>query len=388
MPHDLSLKPEFTAKWVTRSKPLKPMFNSKSERFKIVDLFCGCGGLTAGLAEACLSKGVFPHISLAVDLDEDALEVYERNFKKYSEHIVLGDVTSLFPVAEGEDLIKMDLDKVDILVAGPPCQGHSDLNNTTRRNDPRNELYLSCLQAIKVINPNFVLIENVPTVVHSREDVVNRTSKDLEGYGYEVRELIVDFTMLGLAQTRKRHVLLASRKKGILKEINFAGKEDSPAKLIDFIGDLELKESSASPFHCSGKLSDKNKSRVDYLFDFDLFDLPDSQRPNCHKNGNHSYKSNYGRLSYDLPAQTITSGYGSIGQGRYIHPTQRRTITSNEAARIQGFPDDHTFSGIKSTTALRKMIANAVPPQFGYVLAKWLLNLKTTQRYDQLQHAV
>src|SRR5713226_230360 len=78
--------------------------------------------------------------------------------------------------------------------------------------------------------------------------------------------------------------------------------------------------------------------------------------------------SMYGRLNYDEAAQTITSGFGSPGQGRYIHPTRRRTLTAHEAARLQFFPDSFDFSSVKLRTALANMLGNAVPMLLSFVL--------------------
>ncbi|AXT50317.1 DNA cytosine methyltransferase [Aquimarina sp. BL5] len=386
MQFNIGLNSEFTSKWVTRSEPKTTQFDPETRAFNIVDLFCGCGGLTAGIVEACIDQNIKPNIALALDFDPHALKVYKDNFSSFSDKILLKDIREIFPTElnDTNDFVLIPKkEPIDLLVAGPPCQGHSDLNNSTRRNDPRNNLYLSCLNAIRELKPDFVLIENVPTVIHAREKVVSRTKEDLEEWGYEVREVKIDFVNLGLPQTRKRHVLLASRKKDILDYISFNNSDYDQPKLIDFIKDLESRELNLSTFHASTKISEENSKRINFLFKNGLFDLPDSERPKCHKNGNHSYKSNYGRLRYDSPAQTITSGYGSMGQGRYVHPTQKRTITSNEAARIQGFPDDHIFSGVQSSTALRKMIANAVPPQLGFALTRMILEMKNKNESQQ-----
>lgn len=104
-----------------------------------------------------------------------------------------------------------------------------------------------------------------------------------------------------------------------------------------------------------------NLARMRYLLEHDLYDLPNSERPECHRDA-HSYKSMYGRLKWAEPAQTITSGFGSIGQGRYMHPTQMRALTAHEAARIQGFPDYFDFSAVTKRSELATMIGNAVPP--------------------------
>ena len=115
-------------------------------------------------------------------------------------------------------------------------------------------------------------------------------------------------------------------------------------------------------------LTQANLDRIDYLFENELFDLPDAQRPDCHKNGT-SYTSVYGRMHWDRPAQTITTAFGTPGQGRYIHPRQRRLISPHEAARIQGFPDWFQFAppgfDVKRKH-LAKWIGDAVHPILGY----------------------
>lgn len=70
----------------------------------------------------------------------------------------------------------------------------------------------------------------------------------------------------------------------------------------------------------------------------------------------------YGRLQWEKPAQTLTTGFGSMGQGRYVHPSQERTITPHEAARLQTFPDFFGFSAANTRSAWARMIGNAVPP--------------------------
>ncbi len=88
----------------------------------------------------------------------------------------------------------------------------------------------------------------------------------------------------------------------------------------------------------------------------------------CHRDPNHKYKSMYGRLDWDKPAQTITTGFGSPGQGRYLHPSQLRTLTPHEAARLQFFPDWYDFRSVTKRKRLQEMVGNAVPPKLGYLL--------------------
>jgi DNA (cytosine-5)-methyltransferase 1 len=109
-----------------------------------------------------------------------------------------------------------------------------------------------------------------------------------------------------------------------------------------------------------------------YLVDKKVFELPNRLRPICHQNGQHSYASVYGRLLWNQPAQTITSGYGSMGQGRYVHPLGRRTLTPHEAARLQLFPDWYDF-GPGPRTKWATAIGNAVPFKLSYIFGVNLL---------------
>ncbi len=380
MQNNISLDYKKVINWVTRKKQPKRKQPIDNLELRIVDLFCGCGGITSGIIEAACNNRIKPKIALAIDNNPTVIEIYKRNFGEYAKRIETADIKEYFPVSEKIKLTKKEVEqrdligKVDLLFGGPPCQGHSDLNNSTRRNDPRNALYLSCIQATKVLNPKFLLIENVPTVIHSKEDVIYKSKVFLAKLGYFHRELKIDFQNLGLPQTRKRHVIIASKNNKFISSISNGCTVTRETRLIDFISNLENKVDPDYVMFRPSKMSVENKKRVDYLFENELYDLPDAKRPNCHKEKPHSYKSNYGRLNYQLPAQTITSGFGSIGQGRYIHPTKRRTITPREAARIQGFPDDFCFNTPTPISEIRKMIANAVPPQLSFIFANYFID--------------
>ena len=176
---------------------------------------------------------------------------------------------------------------------------------------------------------------------------------------------------LGLPQTRKRHILVAC-KAGEPDIEGIVGVLERPQRNLRWaIGDLlNVDSGSASAgFDTGPELSDINRRRIKYLFDNGEYDLPNEQRPDSHRNG-HTYPSIYGRLRWDGPSGTITTGFNTPGRGRYIHPERQRTITAHEAARIQGFPDAFEFRTIGGETptrgSLANMIGDAVPPQIGY----------------------
>jgi DNA (cytosine-5)-methyltransferase 1 len=119
----------------------RPSFEEGEGTVRLVDLFCGCGGLSLGIAQALREHDIALDVTLAVDTDEDALSVYRGNFPKATishaavESLIDGTVGGKWMTATETTLLK-EVDGADVLVAGPPCQGHSDLNNHTRRVDP------------------------------------------------------------------------------------------------------------------------------------------------------------------------------------------------------------------------------------------------------------
>ena len=145
-----------------------------------------------------------------------------------------------------------------------------------------------------------------------------------------------------------------------------------PRTVRSAIHDL-LNTDSERRFDTASNASPENRNRIAWLLENDAFDLPNRMRPQCHASG-HSYKSMYGRLQWDRPAQTITTGFGSMGQGRFVHPARQRMITPHEAARIQGLPDFYDFSSVNKRTAIQAMIGNAVPPQFAIAISRSIMN--------------
>jgi DNA (cytosine-5)-methyltransferase 1 len=364
----------FDQSWL-RSR-VRPTLSDIRGTIRTVDLFAGCGGLTLGLQEAARALNMGFEAVLANDLELSGLRVYERNFPgvrlEHSpiEKIFDGDLGAV--ATRSERKISSQMGQVDIVVGGPPCQGHSDLNNHTRRSDPKNELYLRMARFCEIVRPTHVVIENVPGVLHDQNSVAQRTWAVLESLGYSVSTGILDVQDFGAAQRRKRSLTLGSLSvTPNLPELvqEFGTRARSVAWAIE---DLEDQLDKESVFDSPPSPRPESQARINYLFEHSLFDLPDEQRPDCHRLKRHSYKSMYGRMHYDRPAQTITTGFGVMGRGRYVHPTQHRTLTPHEAARIQGFPDFFTFGDAKRTE-LHTLIGNAVPSKLGYVVGGHLL---------------
>jgi DNA (cytosine-5)-methyltransferase 1 len=344
---------------------------------RAADLFSGCGGLSLGTREACTALGRQFKSVLAIDEDLASLEVYQRNFNPTLP--INNDIWSVLSGETGARLQKEEkallkkIGAVDICLAGPPCQGHSDLNNHTRRKDKRNHLYERVARFAEIAEPNHLIIENVPNVINAKERALDNTIARLEKLGYKVDTNVVHLADLGVPQRRKRDVLIASSTRLSIADIVNRHKVSAERAVRWAIADLARKAPQDLP-DTPSVLHRDNVKRINYLMRYGKFDLPNHLRPICHQD-NHSYVSMYGRLNYDEPAQTITSGFGSPGQGRYIHPTSRRTLTPHEAARLQFFPDSFDFSSVKLRTALANMIGNAVPMLLSFVLALAILAL-------------
>jgi DNA mismatch endonuclease Vsr len=182
-----------------------------------------------------------------------------------------------------------------------------------------------------------------------------------------VAAAVLDLVKLGVPQRRRRHVLLASRDRrldppAILATTIACGRHE-PRTVEWAIGDLAEIESAAG-LDAPSNPTAANASRMRWLIEHDEYDLPNRLRPPCHHNA-HSYVSMYGRLRWDGPAQTITTGYGSMGQGRYVHPGDARTITPHEAARLQTIPDFFDLRASNKRSAWAHVIGNSVPPLLG-----------------------
>lgn len=350
----------------------RPAFESSVDPVTVVDLFAGCGGLTLGVAQAARDLGRGLDVRLAVEFNASPAAVYRSNFPD-ARAVMVTDITTLFssdleePLRKTEKDLRERVGNVDVLVGGPPCQGHSSLNNHTRREDPKNALYATMARAAYVLSPKIIVVENVPAVLNDKYKGMNAVTvvrERLKALGYKVGDRVISLHELGVAQTRKRHVLLATRGETKTPDEIFEKLAKDSISAVDLrwaIGDLAT-ASSDSLFDRAPNPSTDNMLRMQYLLSSGEYELPNRLRPKCQQ-GEHSYKSMYGRLKWNQPAQTITSGFGSIGQGRYMHPDLPRALTPHEAARIQGFPDYFDFGNVTTRGALATMIGNAVPPQ-------------------------
>ncbi|MCP9826920.1 DNA cytosine methyltransferase [Synechococcus sp. L2F] len=371
------------------SQPLARHLNP----IRVVDLFCGCGGFTEGIKQAFNSAGFNVEITAAVDIDESALSLYTLNhsplvsFSKDVNDLArcvfrqnIDNTLSLHDPSFqniGIETLEILMQGCDVLLAGPPCQGHSNLNNHSRRNDPRNNLYLAVATYAALLSPKVIAIENVSSVLKDRSGNVHKTHMLLESLGYSVHSVLVKGIEVGLPQTRNRHFTIAYNSEGI-----------NPRALMKSYSSYFLRPRSVSwalqmpptvcdlqnCFYTPSAPSKQNLERINWLHDMNVYDLPFDHRPVCHHE-NHNYKSVYGRLCPDLPSGTITTGFNSPGRGRFVHPSERRVITACEASLIQGFPTSYKFytDGLMpSRNVHSKVIGDAVSPMMARAVGNLL----------------
>lgn len=375
----------FAAWWGTFIRGERPKVERDREPFRFVDLFSSVGGLSLGAMEAMSSLGMRGMPLLAADVDARALEVYKANIRpRTSVHESVRGMVEYRVAGRGEgakfaytpevtdERLGNLAGSVDMILAGPPCQGHSSLNNHTRHEDPKNLLYLTVPAVAVALGVRHIVIENVPNVVSDKQGVVQTTMALLRDNGYSITYGVLAADKFGWPQTRKRFFLIASLDTtpiplGLLKEM-FA-RDTLPVTWA--LEDLTNKPLDPSdPMFSVPVLSEDNRLRVNWLFDNDEHNLPNAIRPDCHKDGT-TYGATYGRMWADKPAPTITGGFLTPGRGRFLHPTQRRVLTPREAARVQGFPDWYQF-GVNAAepparAELSRWIGNAVPSLLGYI---------------------
>ncbi|MGM8899465.1 MULTISPECIES: DNA cytosine methyltransferase [unclassified Psychrobacter] len=330
-----------------------------------VDLFCGIGGLTAGL----IKSGV--EVKAGYDIEPSCQYGYEYN---NGASFILKDVAD---VTADEINSWYSQGAIRLLAGCAPCQPFSTYNqgkDTTL--DKKWPLLYHFMRLIQEVRPELVTMENVPDV--TKHKVYHDFVSKLEELGYSVSANKVDCVQYGIPQTRKRHVLLASL---ISKNIKLIPPtHDKPVTVGDVIKNLPVlyagKQSPKDALHICSKLSELNMKRIKASKAGGTWkDWPEELLAACHKKeSGKSYISVYGRMEWGKPAPTMTTQCYGFGNGRFGHPSQHRAISLREAAIFQTFPEDYQFcKGDFHIKSIGKMIGNAVPVRLGEVVGISLL---------------
>lgn len=342
------------------------------KKINVIDLFCGCGGLSYGFEKAGYN------VLLGIDNDEMALKTFELNHN--GSKTICGDITAI----TYENHIKKIIgnQQIDVIVGGPPCQGMS-LSGPRKFDDPRNKLYLSYIRLVEEIKPKAFVIENVPGLISLfKGEIKNSIIEKLTALGYTVSFQIMLAAEHGVPQNRKRVVFVG------IKDHEFSfpkaldnivtcemALSDLPS-LVDDLGKDIMKYSSTPQNeyqsliranssnvqnHIAAAHSEKIKNIISLVPDGGNYkDLPQE-----HKNSRNFHVA-WTRFNSQKPAPTIDTGHR-----HHFHYKYNRVPTVRESARLQSFPDNFIFLGNK--TQQFRQVGNAVPPLMAQRIANELL---------------
>lgn len=343
----------------------------------VLDLFSGCGGLSLGFQQAGC------HVVLGIDNDAAALNTFRLNHPGS-----LGENVDLF-ADDAIDRIENILDgkKVDIIVAGPPCQGFS-LTGPRKFDDPRNSLYLRVLEAVERFRPKGFVIENVRGMAslyggQIKDEIVRRFSL----LGYNVSWRIVCAADYGVPQLRHRLIFVGiPAEKGAFEFPKPKLSKEHYLGCRDAIGDLPSREDELGEEtdhyvmppqtayqklmrgECTALTNHVGTKHSDYVKSVIRLVPPGGNYKDLPPGVGESRKFNVAWTRYhpDRPSNTVDTGHRN-----HFHYEYDRVPTVREFARLQSFPDNFVFTGTK--TQQNRQVGNAVPPLLGQALAEQLL---------------
>lgn len=348
---------------------------------KVIDLFCGCGGLSEGFRLAGYE------IVGGVDFNAPAIKTYNRNFENAK-----GICCNLLEMDQSKILEAFgDLQDIDVIIGGPPCQGFSAANRyKIEGEDPRNKLFFEFVKFVDLAKPKAIVIENVRGIVTSNNGYAkNRIYEIFEGRGYSVNHRILSASDYGVPQRRQRNFFVMI-KNGEKFDFDKLSKVSEEVTVEDAIGELYLHEDSSTnePFYLTDEPTSTYRKylrakdsgvpnhevrypaeKVQHRISFvpqggNWQDVPEELWPTDRKN---RHSSAYKRLDVNQPSCTIDTGNN---HSNYFHPLYNRIPTVREAARLQSFPDEFVFMGNRSEQY--RQVGNAVPPLLAKVIAEQL----------------
>lgn len=338
---------------------------------RVIDLFCGCGGLSYGFERAGCE------IVLGIDNNLSALETFMYNHN--NSEMICEDITQI-----DYNKIKKIVgdDHIDIVVGGPPCQGMS-ISGPRNFNDPRNKLYLSYIRLVKEIQPSAFVIENVPGLVGLfNGQIKDNIVKSFTDLGYTVKYQILCASDYGVPQNRNRVIFIGMKNKEYvfpkkmkkrvtcemalsdLPTLEFDLGTDDMAYLSPPKNDyqkLMRNRSKSIRNHIATNHNERTKHIISLVPNGGNYkDLPEEYKDS------RNFHVAWTRFDKDAPAPTIDTGHR-----HHFHYKYNRVPTVRECARLQSFPDDFVFMGCR--TEQFKQVGNAVPPLLAQTIADALL---------------
>lgn len=321
-----------------------------------IDLFSGSGGFSLGFD----NKG-YQNI-FSIDIEPSFCETYKYNFPNHK--LIEKDICQL---SDAEIKYLKEVEDVDVVIGGPPCQGFSIAGNIGRKfiEDPRNKLFKEFVRVVKVIKPKFFVMENVARLYnHNKGETRNEIISDFENLGYKVDCKILNSADFGVPQIRKRVIFIGTRfnqkiefpKKTIKKYLTVKeALKDYPILLAG--------EESIIPNHVAMTHSNQMLEKMSYISDGgNREEIPIKIRP---KSGD---VRKYIRYKSDEPAVCVTGDMRKI-----FHYEQNRALTVRELAKLQSYPDDFIFKGTKISQ--QQQVGNSVPPKMAEAIASVIIKM-------------
>lgn len=354
----------------------------KNKKIKVIDLFCGAGGLSTGFFKG-QAGDVFECV-LAIDNDSAAIKTYNANF---GEHGLAVNIE--------EWLAENEVPAADVVIGGPPCQGFSLLNKN-RTGDIRRALWEPYMDFIEKSGASVFVMENVPGLLTSEEFISIRERAEQLGFML-LDPRVLNTADYGVPQTRKRTIAVGVKKSNFVienlpefpphpthKAPDKAGDLPTWLTVRDFISDLpapvgtEIRdEQPPLNLHFGRNPTALSLERYKVVpvggNRFDLQKARPDITPACWIKKTSGGTDLFGRLWWHRPSVTIRTEFFKPEKGRYLHPDQHRPITHREAARLMSFPDDFIFLGTK--TEIARQIGNAVPPKLAEPIALFVTHL-------------
>ncbi len=374
-------------------------------RGTVVDLFCGAGGASLGFHQSGFE------IKGAVDIDEDALETYERNLTDEGivdfeplqadlEETTFGEIRDHFDLEKGE---------VDVICGCPPCQNFSSLRDTTPwpEDEPKDDLLRAFIERIREEKPDLVFFENVQGILSSGEgayimwfrnqmEKMTREGDTEEQGGYGVNLKLVNAANYGIPQRRKRTIgvcVYGADSENITfrspTHVENPDEDDErerwrwvqDAIVRDDLDNLSKGENQDDdPAHRARNHRQKTIDLMEAIPDDggSWMDLRGTEHEDlireCHQNIDSGAGSSYGRMAWEEPAPTLTTRCTTPSCGRFTHPEANRSITPREAALLMTFPREFVLP--KRISAAERVVGNAVPPD----LVEAMLHSPTIER--------
>lgn len=346
-----------------------------SNKLTCIEGFCGAGGMSLGLKQAGFD------IRLAFDINENAVETYNKNIGNHCEKLDASIVSGKL-LLEKAGIKK----RLDLFSGGPPCQGFSKQKRGAHLlDDDRNKLVLEYSRLVNELKPRAFLFENVEIFGQKRgKDLIDEIKIKL--FNYNIYTYFICSSDFGVAQKRGRFLMIGiDKSEG--KIVPKLSKSDKALTIRDVIGQLppppeDYKEHPDIPNHIKCKITKINEERFSHVPPGGGWkDIPYDLRLKCHQKvdtASGGWPDVYGRLEWDKQCPTITAGFDSFTRGRYGHPSQNRAITLREGAMLQGFPVNYRFYGNRD--AIRLQIGNAVPPPVSYAAGTAIVNCLDTMQ--------